>query len=59
MAFSDLNMFEAPGGRERTLEQYRLLLSAADLTLTAAIPTGTPTFILEHAHDSRDRAVQS
>jgi hypothetical protein len=47
VAFSDLNMLVAPGGRERTLEQYRVLLSAADLTLTAAIPTGTPTFVLE------------
>jgi hypothetical protein len=47
VAFSDLNMLVAPGGRERTLEQYRVLLAAADLTLTAAIPTGTTTFVLE------------
>jgi hypothetical protein len=47
VAFSDLNMLVAPGGRERTLDQYRVLLAAADLTLTTAVPTGTTMFVLE------------
>jgi hypothetical protein len=47
VAFSDLNMLVAPGGRERTLDQYRALLATAGLDLTAAVPTGTTTFVLE------------
>jgi O-methyltransferase domain/Dimerisation domain len=47
VAFSDLNMLVAPGGRERTLDQYRTLLATAGLDLTAAVPTGTTTFVLE------------
>jgi O-methyltransferase domain/Dimerisation domain len=46
-AFSDLNMLVGPGGQERTLEQYRALLAAADLHLTQAVPTGTAAYVLE------------
>ena len=46
-AFSDLNMLVAPGGQERTLDEYRALLARAGLTLRSAVPTGTDVFVLE------------
>jgi hypothetical protein len=46
-ALSDLNMLVAPGGRERTLEQYRALLARADLRLTEAVSTQTDVFVIE------------
>lgn len=46
-AFSDLNMLVSPGGQERTLEEYGALLAAAGFSLTAAIETGTPVFVIE------------
>lgn len=46
-AFSDLNMLVSPGGQERTLEQYAALLAAAGFSLTEAVDTGTPSFVLE------------
>jgi hypothetical protein len=48
-AFSDLNMLVMTGGRERTTDEYRALLDAADLDLVSTIPTAGPTFILEAA----------
>ena len=46
-AFSDLNMLVGPGGRERTVDEYRSLLATAGLTLTKVIPTGTAVFVIE------------
>jgi hypothetical protein len=46
-AFSDLNMLVMTGGRERTTDEYRALLTAADLELVGAIPTGVPAFVIE------------
>lgn len=46
-AFSDLNMLVSPGGQERTIEEYGALLAAAGFSLTAAIETGTPVFVIE------------
>ena len=44
---SDLNMLVAPGGRERTLEEYRDLLAAGGFELEQAIPTRAGLSILE------------
>ncbi|WP_448628263.1 methyltransferase [Geodermatophilus sp. URMC 64] len=46
-AFSDLNMLVAPGGRERELDEYGTLLSAAGFRLGRAVPTGTDVFVIE------------
>ncbi len=46
-AFSDLNMLVGPGGKERTLDEYRDLLESAGLTLTGATDTGTQVFVIE------------
>jgi hypothetical protein len=46
-AFSDLNMLVAPGGRERTTDEYGALLSTAGFRLVRAVPTGTDVFVLE------------
>lgn len=46
-AFSDLNMLVAPGGRERTRDQYAALLADAGFRLRATVPTGTDVFVLE------------
>jgi hypothetical protein len=35
------------GGRERTLDEYRSLLTAADLRLTKIIPTEVPRSVIE------------
>lgn len=48
-AFSDLNMLVAPGGQERTTEEYRALLAHAGFRLDRAIPTGTDVSVLEAA----------
>ena len=40
-------MLVGPGGRQRTEEEYRNLLGAADLELTSVIPTATEMSILE------------
>ncbi|WP_327637274.1 acetylserotonin O-methyltransferase [Kribbella sp. NBC_00482] len=48
-AFSDLNMLVMTGGRERTTDEYRALLAAADLDLVTAVPTAGPAFVLEAA----------
>jgi len=44
---SDVNMLVAPGGKERTVAEYRALLGAADFELTQIIPVQTPYNILE------------
>jgi hypothetical protein len=46
-AFSDLNMLVGPGGQERTLDEYRLLLEQAGFSLTGVTETGTPVFVIE------------
>lgn len=43
--FLDLMMFVMNGGRERTMEEYRQLFAAADLTLTRIIPAGAESLI--------------
>jgi hypothetical protein len=43
----DLVMLVMPGGRERTQDEYRALLAAADLTLTRVIPTDSAVSVLE------------
>lgn len=45
--FMDLNMLVMTGGRERTEEEYRLLLKAAGFRLTRIIPTGSPMSVIE------------
>lgn len=47
--FSDLNMLVAPGGQERTREEFATLLAAAGFTLTRVIPTGTRHSLIEAA----------
>jgi hypothetical protein len=46
-AFSDLNMLVGPGGRERTEDEYGLLLERAGLRLARVIDTGTRVTLLE------------
>jgi hypothetical protein len=46
-AFTDLNMLVMTGGLERTTDEYRALLAAADLELTQTIPTSSDMFVLE------------
>ena len=48
-AFSDLNMLIMTGGRERTTDEYRALLTAAGLELVDTIPTASTTFVIEAA----------
>jgi len=45
--FSDLNMLVAPGGQERTRDEFATLLSTAGFTLTRVIPTGTRHSLIE------------
>ena len=44
-AFSDLNMLVGPGGRERTLEEYEVLLEAAGFRLVGETPAGAVSVI--------------
>ena len=44
---SDLEMMLLPGGRERTAEEFRALLTRAGFALTRIIPTGSPECIIE------------
>ncbi|NMH97807.1 methyltransferase [Pseudonocardia acidicola] len=46
-AFSDLNMLVAPGGQERSVDDYRSLLAAAGFHLVRAVPTTSDVFVLE------------
>jgi O-methyltransferase domain/Dimerisation domain len=43
----DLNMLVMSGGRERTLGEFRTLLSAADYKLTRIVPTMAPQSVIE------------
>ena len=43
--FSDLNMLVAPGGRERTREEFSGLLGQADFELTRVVPAGRSNVI--------------
>jgi hypothetical protein len=45
--FSDLNMLVAPGGRVRTLDEFRRLFEAADLELDGVTPTASELNIIE------------
>jgi O-methyltransferase domain/Dimerisation domain len=46
-AFSDLNMLVATGGQERTVDEYRSLLTAASFRLDRVVSTDSNVFILE------------
>ena len=46
---SDLNMLVAPGGRERTVAEFALLLAAAGYELVADVPTASGMHVLEGA----------
>ena len=39
--FSDLNMLVAPGGRERTSDEYAALFEKSGFELTRVLPAGT------------------
>ena len=45
--FSDLNMLVGPGGRERTVDEFAALLTAAGLALAGATSTSTDRTIVE------------
>jgi hypothetical protein len=45
--FIDLNMLVMTGGRERTEEEFRALLAAADFRLTRVVPTPSPVSVIE------------
>lgn len=47
----DLMLLVNLGGRERTSEEYRALLSAAGFRIARIIPTGTPSSIIEAFRD--------
>ncbi len=47
--FSDLNMFVAPGGRERTQEEYDALLSASGFRRTRTVHTSGDVMVIEAA----------
>jgi O-methyltransferase domain/Dimerisation domain len=45
--FGDLNMLVSPGGRERTVDEFRELFAAAGLRLDSVTPTATDLYVLE------------
>jgi O-methyltransferase domain len=45
--FSDLNMLVAPGGQERTREEFAALFAAADFRLANVIPNHTGLSVIE------------
>ena len=45
--FIDLNMLVMTGGRERTENEYRMLLEASGFKLTRTIPTESPMSVIE------------
>lgn len=47
--FSDLNMLVAPGGQERTRDEYAALFATAGFELTRAVPTAGPLHVFEGA----------
>jgi hypothetical protein len=44
---SDLNMLVAPGGRERTVDEYTRLFDEAGLKMVATTPTESGHLVLE------------
>jgi hypothetical protein len=47
VAFSDLNMLVAAGGRERTLEEFRTLFEDAGFELVREVPTAAGISVVE------------
>jgi hypothetical protein len=47
--FSDINMLVAPGGRERTEEEYDALLSESGFRRTRTVPTADDVMVIEAA----------
>jgi hypothetical protein len=45
--FIDLNMLVMPGGRERTVDEFRDLFARADLRLDGVTPSATGLCVLE------------
>lgn len=45
--FADLNMLVGPGGRERTLDEYHVVLQAAGYRLVSATPSTADLYVLE------------
>ena len=45
--FTDLNMLIAPGGRVRTLDEFRTLFGAAGLELVGVTPTASELNVIE------------
>jgi hypothetical protein len=45
--FADLNMLVAPGGQERTREEFSRLFDVAGFQLTQVIETGTRMSVIE------------
>jgi O-methyltransferase domain len=45
--FADLNMLVAPGGRERTIEEWRALLEPAGFRLVGTTPTASGLAVLD------------
>lgn len=45
--FLDLEMLMLPGGKERTEDEFRQLLSASGFNMTRVIPTPSPISIIE------------
>jgi len=45
--FLDLVMLLIPGGKERTVDEYRALLAEAGFELTQIVPTGTEVSVIE------------
>ncbi len=43
----DIEMLLIPGGRERTVEEFRELYAASGFELTQVVPTGSPVAIIE------------
>ena len=43
----DIEMLVMSGGRERTVDEYKALLSSAGLAVTRVIPTNTGPAVLE------------
>ncbi len=47
----DLTMMVVPGGKERTAEEYRVLLESSGFTLSQAVPTNSDVSIIEGRKD--------
>lgn len=51
LASVDLTMMVLPGGKERTAEEYRVLLEASGFTLSRVVPTSSDVSIIEGRKD--------